>query len=163
MTPTGNRRPQWWAAASVLFACGAVNAAVTVNSTILVIARDANASYSGTSVLQGYGIPYQVVDMSLSGGGFPQLNSTSDSGNFGGIVTVSAASYQGGDDWKSVLSENQWQELYRYQENFGVRMVRLNSWPAAEFGVQANGNVVTSDLPVAVTDTKSFPTANLVM
>jgi hypothetical protein len=139
------------------------NAAVTVNSTVLVIARDANASYSGTSVLEGYGIPYQVVDVSLRGGGFPQLNSTPDSGNFGGIVTVSARDYRSGDDWKTALSERQWQELYKYQETFGVRMVRLNSYPSSDFGVQSVGNPVLADLPLAITDAKEFGSANLVV
>lgn len=37
-----------------------VSAANTVNSTILVFARDTASGYSGTSGLAGYGIPYQV-------------------------------------------------------------------------------------------------------
>ncbi|ORX95202.1 hypothetical protein BCR34DRAFT_579432 [Clohesyomyces aquaticus] len=150
-----------WALSSAIFA-SFVNAAVTVNSTILVIVRDKNATNSGTSVLQGYGIPYQVVDMSIPGGGFPQLNSTPDSGNFGGIVTVSAREYKGGDDWKTALSDRQWQELYKYQESFGVRMVRLNAWPSADFGVQSAGNAVTADQPVAITDATGFQSANTV-
>ncbi|KAF2468683.1 putative extracellular serine-rich protein [Lindgomyces ingoldianus] len=139
------------------------NAAITVNSTILVIARDSNATYSGTSVLQGYGIPYFVVNISLKGGGFPQLNSTPDAGNFGGIVAVSATDYNGGDDWKTALSDKQWQQLYKYQESFGVRMVRLNAWPSADFGVQSTGSAgVTADQPVAITNVKEFSTANIV-
>ena len=138
-------------------------AAVTVNSTVLVIARDADSTSSGTSVLEGYGIPYQVVGISLTGAGLPQLNSTPDSGNFGGIVTVSGRAYNGGDDWKTVLSEKQWQDLYKYQEAFGVRLVRLNAWPSTDFGVQAVGSAVVSDLPVSITDAKDFTTANLVV
>lgn len=153
---------QLWALVSALFS-PLINAAVTVNSTVLVIVRDANATESGTSVLQGYGIPYQVVDISLRGGGFPQLNSTPDSGNFGGIVTISAREYKNDDDWKTALSDKQRQELYRYQEAFGVRMVRLNAWPSSEFGVQAVGNAVTTDLPIAVTDGKDFASANIVV
>lgn len=148
---------------AVLFLGNVANAAVTLNSTILVIARDANASYAGTSVLQGYGIPYQVVDISLKGGGFPQLNSTPDSGNFGGIVTVSAREYKGGDGWKTDLNEKQWQELYRYQEAFGVRMVRLNTWPSADYGVQSAGDATVADLPITITDAKEFASANLVV
>ncbi|KAF2278256.1 putative extracellular serine-rich protein [Westerdykella ornata] len=142
---------------------GAVNAAVTVNSTILVLARDGNASSSATSVLEGYGIPYYVVNLSLSPTGLPQLNATPDAGNFGGIVTVSARDYKNGDDWNGALVDRQWQELYRYQEAFGVRMVRLNSFPHADFGVQAVGGAVATDLPVSITDAKEFATANLVV
>lgn len=138
-----------------------VNAAVTVNSTLLVLARDSNATLPGTLVLEGYGIPYRVVDLSLPAAGFPQLNSTPDAGNFGGIVTVSAQSYNNGDDWKTILSDKQWQEIYRYQEAFGVRLVRLNAWPSAEYGVQSSGGLVSADQPVAITDSKSFSTAGL--
>jgi hypothetical protein len=140
-----------------------IDAAVTVNSTLLVLSREANATASGVSVLQGYGIPYQVVDLSIPAAGFPQLNSTPDTGNFGGIVAVSARAYSGGDDWSKVLSDKQWQELYRYQEAFGVRMVRLNAWPSVDFGVQSAGGVVTADQPVAVTNAKDFATANIVL
>jgi hypothetical protein len=163
MAPTWGFQLRLCSLLSFVFNYGTADAAVTLNSTVLVIARDANASYSGTSVLQGYGIPYQVVDISLKGGGFPQLNATPDTGNFGGIVTVSSRAYQGGDDWRGVMSDKQWQELYRYQENFGVRMVRLNSWPSSEFGVQVVGDAVTSDLPVAIADAKEFAAANLVV
>jgi hypothetical protein len=140
-----------------------VDAAITVKSTLLVLARDSNSTLSGTSVLQGYGIPYQIVDLSLPAAGYPQLNSTPDTGNFGGIVTTSASEYTGSDDWNTVLSEKQWKELYAYQEAFGVRMVRLNAWPSAEFGVQAVGGIVVEDLPVAVSDVKQFSTANIVV
>ncbi|KAF2873687.1 putative extracellular serine-rich protein [Massariosphaeria phaeospora] len=136
-------------------------AAVTVNSTLLVLSREPNATYPGTLVLQGYGIPYQAVDLSLPGAGFPQLNSTPDSGNYGGIIAVSARAYKDGDDWGKVLTEKQWQELYRYQEAFGVRLVRLNAWPNAEFGVQSNGGAVTAEQTVAITDAKEFTTANI--
>jgi hypothetical protein len=140
-----------------------IHAAVTINSTLLVLSREPNATASGVSVLQGYGIPYQVVDLSLSGSGVPQLNSTPDAGNFGGIVAVSARSYQGGDDWNKVLSDKQWQELYRYQEAFGVRMVRLNAWPSVDYGVQIVGGAVLTDQPVAITNAKDFATANIVV
>jgi hypothetical protein len=139
-----------------------IEAAVTVNSTLLVLSRETNATASGVSVLQGYGIPYQVVDLSIPAAGFPQLNSTPNAGNFGGIVAVSARPYNGGDDWSKVLSEKQWQELYRYQEAFGVRMVRLNAWPSADFGVQSAGGAVTADQPVAITNVKDFATANII-
>ncbi|KAF2260354.1 putative extracellular serine-rich protein [Lojkania enalia] len=137
------------------------NAAVTVNSTLLILSHDPNAT-SSVSVLQGYGIPYEVVNLSLKGGGFPQLNSTPDTGNFGGIVAVSARDYDGGDDWKSVLSEVQWQEIYQYQEAFGVRLVMLNAWPSAHFGVQSVGAAVIADQPVSITDSNQFATANII-
>ncbi|KAF2686123.1 hypothetical protein K458DRAFT_363727 [Lentithecium fluviatile CBS 122367] len=140
-----------------------IDATFTVNSALLILSRDPNATASGISVLQGYGVPYRVIDLSLPASGFPQLNSTPDTGNFGGIVAVSARDYKGGDDWNKVLSDKQWQELYKYQEAFGVRMVRLNAWPNAEFGVQNTGGAVTADQPVAVTNGKDFATANIIV
>lgn len=138
-------------------------AAVTVNSTLLILARDAASAPSGTNVLQGYGIPYQVVDLSSGGAALPQLNATADAGNFGGIVAVSARGYANGDDWGTALSEKQWRDIYAYQEAFGVRLVRLNAWPGEkEYGVQSVGGVVTANQPVAVTDSKEFAGANIV-
>jgi len=138
------------------------DAAVTVNNTLLVLARDSNATSSGTFVLDGYGIPYQVVDLSVQPTSLPQLNSTQDAGNFGGIVTVSARGYSGSDDWSKVLSNEQWKDIYNYQEAFGVRLVRLNAWPSTDYGVQSSGGLTTADQPVSVTNTDSFATANLI-
>ena len=137
-------------------------AAVTVNSTLLVLSREPNATSSATLLLQGYGIPYQVADLSLKGSGFPQLNSTPDAGNFGGIVAISARDYDGSDDWKTVMTDKQWQELYRYQDAFGVRLVSLNAWPSADYGVQSSGGRVTSDLPIAISNAKEFASANII-
>ena len=138
-----------------------VEAAVTVNSTILVISRDSNSTFGGVSLLQGYGIPYQVFDLSVKGS-LPALNSTPDAGNFGGIVTVSQTEYSGSDDWKSAISDTQWRQLYAYQEAFGVRMVRLNAWPSTDYGVSAVGGSVASDQTIALSTTKHFSTASLV-
>ncbi|CAO2655486.1 Nn.00g042890.m01.CDS01 [Neocucurbitaria sp. VM-36] len=133
-----------------------------IDSTLLILARDRNATSAGTTVLQGYGIPYVVVDLSIPAGGYPQLNATPDTGNFGGIVLVSTRQHRTGDDWKQAMSQRQWEDIYGYQEAFGVRMVRLNAWPYAEFGVQSSGGLVTTDQPVAITNTTDVPKANLV-
>jgi len=138
-----------------------VDAAVTVNSTILVLAREANASYSGYTLLQGYGIPFQVVDLSKAK--LPALNSSADAGNYGGIVAVSGRDYSGKDDWNSVLTTAQWQQIYDYQTAFGVRLVRLNAWPSADFGVSAVSSTgVKVDQGISITNSTGFSTANLV-
>ncbi|KAF2728798.1 hypothetical protein EJ04DRAFT_590727 [Polyplosphaeria fusca] len=159
--------PSWkatglWTLATILSVAREAQAAVTINSTLLVLSREPNATNSATLLLQGYGIPYQVVDLSLPGAGFPQLNSSSSAGNFGGVVAVSGRDYAGSDDWKTVLSAKQWQEIYTYQESFGVRLVRLNAWPSSDYGVDTAGAKVTTDLPVSVSDATQFTTANLV-
>ncbi|KAH8659221.1 hypothetical protein BGZ60DRAFT_492740 [Tricladium varicosporioides] len=140
-----------------------VHAAVTVNSTILVIARDSNATFSGTSVLQGYGIPFYVLDLSQKGAVLPTLNSSADSGNYGGIVTISNRDYSKADDGHNMLSDKQWQQLYTYQEAFAVRMVRLNSFPLKEFGTSSlSDSSVQVDQPITITDASTFSTANIV-
>ncbi|PVI05419.1 hypothetical protein DM02DRAFT_650758 [Periconia macrospinosa] len=152
-----------WLGLAALAIVRTARAAVSVNSTLLILARDSSAAKSGVGVLQGYGIPYQVVDLSAANSGLPKLNTTPDAGSFGGIVTVSAQGYTNGDDWNTIISAQQWQDLYRYQEAFGVRLVRLNAWPSEkEFGVQSVGGAVTTDQPIGITNSKDFATANLV-
>ncbi|KAF2204158.1 hypothetical protein GQ43DRAFT_495699 [Delitschia confertaspora ATCC 74209] len=148
---------------NVHFLLRAVQAAVTVNSTILVLSRESNATLSGTALLQGYGIPFQVVDLSRSSTGIPVLNSSATSGNYGGIITVSARQYENGDDWNKALTMKQWQQIYDYQEAFGVRLVRLNAWPNADFGVSAIGkSSVLETQDTSITNSSDFTTANLI-
>jgi hypothetical protein len=152
-----------WAITSLSGWLGTTNAAITVNSTILVLARDSNATVPGTAVLQGYGIPFSVVDIS-KGAAIPVLNSTTSSGNYGGIVAISSRDYVKGDDWHTILTDKQWQQLYTYQESFGVRLVRLNAWPGAEFGTTAVSDSGTkADQQISVTDVSAFSSANLVV
>src|SRR5690242_9517896 len=87
----------------------AATLAVTVQNTILVIARDAFSATAGTWGLQGYGIPYQTLLVPSGGAALPVLNSSSTSGNFGGIVVVSEVSYQYTAGFLSALTAAQWQ------------------------------------------------------
>ncbi|KAF4629487.1 hypothetical protein G7Y89_g8665 [Cudoniella acicularis] len=149
--------------ALLLSSISQARAAVTVNSTILVIARESNATFSGTSLLQGYGIPFSVLDLSQKGATLPTLNTSANAGNYGGIVINSLRDYSKSDDGHNILSDIQWQQLYAYQAAFGVRMVRLNAFPSAEFGTQSlSDNSVQVDQPVSITDVSAFSTANIV-
>jgi hypothetical protein len=69
------------------------SAANTVQNTILVFARDTASGYSGTSGLNGYGIPYQLVIVPQAGITLPVLNSTATNGNYGGIIVLSEVAY----------------------------------------------------------------------
>jgi hypothetical protein len=122
------------AALSLLVSVDATN---TVSNTILVFARDSASGYSGTSGLAGYGIPYQLVIVPQSGITLPTLNSSSTSGNYGGIIVISEVAYDFGTraGWGSAITAAQWQALYSYQTTFGVRMVRLDVYPGAESGI----------------------------
>ncbi|KAG9617597.1 hypothetical protein KCV04_g15205, partial [Aureobasidium melanogenum] len=97
----------------------------TVANTILVFARDQASSYSATSGLNGYGIPFQLQLVPQAGITLPTLNSSANQGNYGGIIILSEVSYDyGNNSWASALTAAQFTTLYAYQESFGVRMVR---------------------------------------
>jgi hypothetical protein len=134
----------------------------TVSSTVLVIARDSTSAInSATLGLQGYGIPYEIVTVPQAGiNSLPLLNSSATHGNYGGIVTVSEVGYNYGDQYYSALTRRQWNDLYAYQTNFGVRMVRLDVFPTTDFGVSSNGGNL-NDEPVSFTNTTGFSAANL--
>ncbi|KAL5381573.1 hypothetical protein DPSP01_007025 [Paraphaeosphaeria sporulosa] len=136
--------------------------AATVSSTILVLARDDTSAQNGaTSGLQGYGIPFEVITVPQAGiSSLPILNASATHGNYGGIVIVSEVGYNYGDQYYSALTRAQWNQLYNYQTNFGVRMVRLDVFPTSDFGVVSLGGNV-KDEPVVFTNVTGFSTAGL--
>jgi hypothetical protein len=107
--------------------------ASNVSNTILILARDANGANSTRSGLRGYGIPHEAIMVPQEGITLPPLT-TGSNGNYGGIIIMSELSYQYPTGWASALSSTQWQRLYDYQTTFGVRMVRLDAFPSAQFG-----------------------------
>jgi hypothetical protein len=109
--------------------------AFSVQSTVLVIAKDATSAYSATSGLTAYGIPYQVLTVPSTGSPLPELSTASGNGNFGGIVVLSEVSYEyPGGLFSSALTAEQWTALYDYQTAFGVRMTRIDVYPQEQFG-----------------------------
>lgn len=108
--------------------------AANVQSTILVLARNAAVAASATSGLNGYGIPYQIILVPQSGITLPTLSSGT-TGNYGGIIAEGQLSYDfGGGNWQSAITQAQWDSLYQYQINFGVRMVQFDVYPQPMFG-----------------------------
>lgn len=108
--------------------------AFSVQSTVLVIAKDATSSYSATSGLTAYGIPYQLLTVPSTGATLPELKTTSGDGNFGGIVVLSEVSYDYNGTFSSALTDEQWTSLFDYQTSFGVRMTRIDVYPETQFG-----------------------------
>ncbi|KAM0421275.1 hypothetical protein ACHAPT_010997 [Fusarium lateritium] len=136
----------------------------TVDSTILILAKDEYAASSAGWGFEGYGIPYEKLLVPQEGFELPTLNSSSSKGNYGGIVVVDAVSYQYSDGWRSAISTEQWEKIYEYQINFKVRLVRINEYPGPNFGTTANGDGCCAegvDQLISITDTSDFPTANL--
>ena len=108
----------------------------TVANTILVFARDQASSYSATSGLNGYGIPFQLQLVPQAGITLPTLNSSATQGNYGGFIILGEVSYDyGNNSWASALTADQFATLYAYQESFGVRMVRIDVYPGPAFDV----------------------------
>ena len=143
----------------------AVVAATTVESTVLILARDTASSYSGYSGLNGYAIPYQVVVVPQAGVTLPNLNSSATSGNYGAIVILSEVSYDYGGTlgFQSALTSAQLATLYQYQNAFGVRMVRLDVFPSADSGTTALGDCCGDGVEqlLSISDTTKFPTSGL--
>lgn len=140
--------------------------ALNTSSTVLIFARDAPSAASAYSGLRGYGIPYEVVEVPSTGVTLPLLNSSSTGGNYGAIVVLSEVAYSYTNGFYSALSTAQWQQLYDYQTAFGVRMVRLDVYPGADFGT-------TTAIPgtgccdsgveqlISITNATAFPTAGI--
>ncbi|KAF2196788.1 hypothetical protein GQ43DRAFT_497778, partial [Delitschia confertaspora ATCC 74209] len=162
MSSPSYRFLHFWVLLFSLLLISSSHAAVTVNSTVLVIARDAAAAFTGYSVLQGYGIPYQVILVTKDGAQLPLLNSSATAGNFGGIVVISDVAYSLSSGWGSALTTSQWQQMYDYQTAFGVRMVRLDAFPSSEFGVISLGGTADDQL-VSISNATAFPTAGLIV
>jgi hypothetical protein len=142
------------------------SAAVTVANTILVFARDDISAQAVTFGLDGYGIPSQKVLVPQAGITLPALNSSATSGNYGGIVVVSEVSYSYSAGWGSAITAAQWQAIYDYQSAFGVRMVRLDVFPTADFGVTtaiAGAGCCNAGVEqlISITDSSKFATANI--
>lgn len=113
---------------------------LTVDGTILVLARSADEAYSAYSGLNGHGIPYEVLVVPQEGVDLPALNSSATAGNYGGIITLGEVSYDYNGTYSSALSDDQWNAMYAYQAAFGVRMVRLDAYPEPQFGKSCNGH-----------------------
>jgi hypothetical protein len=137
----------------------------SIASTILVIARDSTTAGTASSGLNAYGIPFSTLLVPQSGVALPALNSSSG-GNFGGIVVASEVSYNygGTTGYQSALTTDQWNQLYAYQLEYGVRMVQYDVYPGPMYGATAVGggccNTGVEQL-ISFSDISDFPTSGL--
>lgn len=136
-----------------------------MKATVLIFARDATSAYSAFSGLNGYAIPYQVVAVPQAGITLPALNSSTTVGNYGAIVVLSEVSYDYGGTlgFQSAITAAQWATLFQYQVSFGVRMVRLDVFPTAEFGTSDIGGCCNTGVEqlISISNAAQFPTAGL--
>ncbi|RKF82555.1 putative extracellular serine-rich protein [Golovinomyces cichoracearum] len=137
-----------------------------VRSTVLILARDMNSAYSVSSGLNGYGIPHEVRVVPKTGILLPILNESDSQGNYGAIFVVSDVTYDYGGTlgFQSAITGAQWTAIFDYQVNFGVRLVRLDVFPSAEFGTTtSSGGCCDNGIEqmISISDTSLFPTAGL--
>ena len=148
----------------------------TTSSTFLVIALASSTQSqldSAKSGLNDYGIPFQLLLVPNGNVTLPPLNTSTSSGNYGGIVILSELSYSyvdstGATLWTSALSTDQWNLLFDYQVAFGVRMVRLGAFPSnsgeQDSGTSSLGGCCDYNVEnfMTISDTSQFRTAGLV-
>ncbi|PKS05914.1 hypothetical protein jhhlp_007745 [Lomentospora prolificans] len=132
----------------------------TISGTILIIARDNADAANVAAGFKAYGIKTENLIVPNGGTALPVLNSTIDRGNYGGIVTHAELSYENGGNFASALTTEQWNALYQYQVDFGVRMARIDAYPTTEFGTEAVFSTA-DEQQVYFTDTSEFATANV--
>lgn len=131
--------------------------ALGVKQNILCIVPPGDESITSfdgicTLGLEGLGIPYEVLTVPQEGTSLPTLEQDGY-GNYAGLVTVKELSAEYNEanttQWLSALTDEQWTALYDYQVKYGVRMARLDAWPATQFGVtvrDSGGSSATGQL-----------------
>lgn len=133
-------------------------------ASILVIAKDSSSAGVASSGLNAYGIPFTTLLVPQDGITLPALNGSSG-GNFGGIVVASQVSYDyGTEGYKSALTTDQWNQLYAYQLEYGVRMVQYDVYPGPNYGTTAVGDGCCAtgvEQDISFTDVSDFPTSGL--
>ncbi|POR39131.1 Uncharacterized protein TPAR_00683 [Tolypocladium paradoxum] len=141
-------------------------AAITVDSTVLVIARNDGEAQQATLGLDGYGIPYEKLLVPPAGAALPTLNSSLTQGRYGGIVIISDVSYDINGSWGSAITAAQLSQIHAYQADFKVRMVRINEYPGPNYGTTtaiAGAGCCDSGVEqqISFTNLTAFPGANL--
>lgn len=135
-----------------------------VAANILVIARDSPSAGVASSGLNAYGIPFTTLMVPQGGTTLPELNSTSG-GNFGGIIVASEVSYNySAQGYQSALTSDQWNQLYAYQLQYGVRMVHFDVYPGPKYGASAvAGGCCNTGVEqmISFSDISDFPTSGL--
>ena len=91
----------------------------TVDGTVLVLGRTTADAKMAALGLDAYGIAYETVEVPQGGVSLPQLNSTAEKGNYGGILMLSEVSYEYEDGWRSAVTKEQFDEIYAYQKDLG--------------------------------------------
>ncbi|KAJ3112952.1 hypothetical protein HDU96_003953 [Phlyctochytrium bullatum] len=129
--------------ALILVICSTFTAVIAQNSTkvpftldqrVLIIGVGNGQEESPVYTLKGYSIPYTVLNIpptALLNGSLPLEKADGSGGLYSLIVLTNGglAADFGNSVFKSVLSADQWNQLYAYQSKYDVRLVALNDIP----------------------------------
>lgn len=126
--------PQLWLSAVGVLGLTKCAVGATVDTTVLIFARDDYSASTASSGLEGYGIPYQTVIVPRDGITLPSLTSSATEGRYGGIIVMGAVSYDYDGSWRSALTDAQWSTIHEYQTDFHVRLARIDEFPGPAFG-----------------------------
>lgn len=152
---------------ALLISNAVAQSGVQVNSTVLILARDSFDVASISPALDAYAIPWQQYLIPQAGAPLPTLNSSLTQAAYGSIILIGSISYDYNGTYNSALTTAQWNQLYAYQTDFKIRMVRINEYPGPNFGTTvANANSpgccdTGVDATISLTNTALIPGANL--
>lgn len=158
-----NTTPRLVAAlAALLLLASDARAALTnaaIDLGVLVLAADGNDNTLPAirKALDFIGTPYTVYAAAQTPGGltYDRLASGPHSFYSGVILTTGSLGYSpdGGATWSSALSAAEWQTLWQWEADFGLRQVNWYAYPTADYGFGPASATDTSATPLAATFT----------
>ncbi len=156
------------AAAAVLFVARFEAAAALTNASVdlgvLVLAADGNDNTLPAirKALDFIGTPYTVYTATQTPGGLTadKLASSSHSFFSGVILTTGSLGYSpdGGATWASALTAAEWQALWQWEADFGIRQLNWYVYPTPDYGFGPATATDTSVNPISATFTASGKT-----
>jgi hypothetical protein len=132
-------------------------AGTTLAAKILVVSADGNEADlpAITATLQAMGTPYDVWIANKQPGGLtPAVLASGTQGLYQGVIlTTGNLPVQVNGVWQSALSAQEWQNLWSYEANFGVKQVSWYTFPTADYGFGAATARDTTANPLAASFT----------
>lgn len=109
------------------------------------------------SALDQVGIPYETVIGSSEALSWDRLVDANGDGRFQGVLlTSNNLSYFDGMSWQSAFDPGEWNLLWQYERDYGVRQVSLYTYPSSwpeDYGIAFAGvqDTTGSELPATIT------------
>ncbi|KAJ3218701.1 hypothetical protein HDU67_004483 [Dinochytrium kinnereticum] len=132
-----------WSCVSVFGQASSNLTPITIEQRVLILTTGDGLEESPIYSLRGYSIPYTVLTVTAAGFNGPlPLEAVTGNGALYSMIVLSnggmAADF-GGGVFRSVLTTEQWTQIYAYQSKYNVRLIALNDIPG-----NAGSNGVTA-------------------